>query len=115
VNTTAIGSSYERAAADYLESLGLIIIKQNWRTRWCEIDIVAQDNQGVVHIVEVRYRKDSQSGDGLQSITPLKQRKLIHAAKRWEMLKGAAYGIQIDVISIDRSTIIYLQNAVQEY
>ena len=116
MNTTAIGSSYERAAADYLESIGLYIVEQNWRTKWCEVDIVARSNEGVIHIVEVRYRKVSESGNGIDSITPAKQRQLLHAAKRWLMLRGAPQGIQIDVIGIDQaSNFTYIPDAVQEY
>lgn len=116
MNTTAIGSSYERAAATYLESLGLYIVDQNWRTRWCEVDIVARDSYGVIHIVEVRYRKSNTSGNGIDSITPAKQRQLIHAAKRWLMLRGAPNGIQIDVIGITgETTIDYIPDAIQEF
>lgn len=115
MNTTAIGISYERVAADYLEDQGLYIVEQNWRTKWCEVDIVARDQQGVIHIVEVRYRKTADSGNGIDSITPAKQRQLIHAAKRWLMLRGAPVGIQIDVIGITGDTVEYIPDAVQEY
>ena len=115
MNTTAIGINKERLAASYLEDQGLYIVEQNWRTRWCEIDIVARDNEGVIHIVEVRYRKSDGSGDGIDSITPAKQKQLIHAAKRWIMLRGAPVGIQIDVIGITGDTVDYIPNAVQEY
>ena len=115
MNTTAIGITHEEQAAEYLQSIGMTIIERNWRTRWCEIDIVARDTEGVMHIVEVRYRKSSTSGDSIDSITPSKQKQLIHAAKRWLMLRGAPYGIQIDVIGITGETIEYIPNAVQEY
>lgn len=116
MNTTAIGTSYERAAANYLEDQGLYIVEQNWRTKWCEVDIVARDQQGVVHIVEVRYRKEVGSGNGIDSITPTKQRQLLHAAKRWLMLRGAPHGIQIDVIGISQDrNLTYIPDAVQEY
>lgn len=115
MNTTAIGISYERVAADYLEGRGLYIVEQNWRTKWCEVDIVARDEQGVIHIVEVRYRKSGASGNGIDSITPAKQRQLIHAAKRWLMMRGAPVGIQIDVIGITGDTVQYIPDAVQEY
>lgn len=115
MNTTAIGTSHERLAASYLEDEGLYIVEQNWRTRWCEVDIVARDEEEVIHIVEVRYRKSDGSGDSIDSITPAKQRQLVHAAKRWMMLRGAPQGIQIDVIGITGETIEYIPNAVQEY
>lgn len=115
MNTTAIGTSHERLAASYLQDQGLYIVEHNWRTRWCEVDIVARDEQGVIHIVEVRYRKSDGSGDGIDSITSAKQRQLIHSAKRWLILRGAPAGIQIDVIGITGETIEYIPNAVQEY
>lgn len=116
MNTTAIGTSYERAAADYLEDQGLYIVEQNWRTRWCEVDIVARDDEGIIHIVEVRYRKTDGSGNGIDSITAPKQRQLIHASKRWLMLRGAPYGIQIDVIGVSGvGDIEYIPNAIQEF
>lgn len=114
MNTTAIGSSYERAAATYLEDQGFIIVEQNWRTRWCEVDLVARDQEGVIHIIEVRYRKSADSGDGLESISQRKQRQLIHAAKRWLMLRGAPVGIVIDVVGITGDAVNYIPNAVQE-
>ena len=115
MNTTAIGLNYEQVAADFLEAQGLQIVARNWRTRWCEVDLVARDNDGVIHIVEVRYRKTAASGDGIDSITPAKQRQLLHAAKRWLWLQSAPYGIQIDVVGVTGQTIEYIPNAVQEY
>lgn len=115
MNTTAIGATHEQLAADYLEGLDMYIVERNWRTRWCEVDIVARDNDGVIHIVEVRYRKTGDSGNGIDSITPAKQRQLIHAAKRWHMLRGVSVGIQIDVIGITGDTVEYIPDAVQEY
>lgn len=115
MNTTAIGTSYERAAANYLQEHGLSIVEQNWRTKWCEVDIVARDKDGVIRIVEVRYRKSDVSGNGIDAITSTKQKQLIHAAKRWLMMRGAPVGIQIDVVGVTGDTIEYIPNAVQEY
>lgn len=115
MNTTAIGITHEEQAAEYLQSIGMTIIERNWRTRWCEIDIVARDAEGAIHIVEVRYRKTDGSGDGIDSITYAKQRQLIHAAKRWLMLRGAPQGIQIDVIGLTDKEVEYIEDAIQEF
>lgn len=118
MNTTAIGSSIEQATVNFLQENGLTVIERNWRTKWCEIDIVARDAQGVVHIIEVRYRKSAASGDAVESVTPAKQRQLTHAAKRWLMWRGAPWGIQIDVVGVTGtgadSRFVYVENAVQE-
>ena len=41
------GREAEKVAANYLKKLGYKILAFNWRTRWCEIDIVAQKARAV--------------------------------------------------------------------
>jgi putative endonuclease len=53
-----IGTLGENAAADYLKSQGLQIIRRNWRCKAGEIDIIAQDSQDLV-FVEVKSRLSS--------------------------------------------------------
>lgn len=79
---TEIGRQAETAAAAYLKSLGYTIRAQNWRTRWCEIDIVAQKDTTVV-LVEVKYRATAAWGGGLEYITPRKQAQMAFAAQFW--------------------------------
>jgi uncharacterized protein (TIGR00252 family) len=80
--STAIGRRAETAASEYLAGCGYIIIDQNWRTRWCEIDIIAQKG-GCIYFVEVKYRKSDAWGDGLEYITPKKLQQMICAASLW--------------------------------
>ena len=73
----AAGRSGEDAAAHYLEDHGHKIIARNWRTKWCEIDIVSQiDN--AFYFTEVKYRRD---GSGLNAITPKKLQQMRFAAE----------------------------------
>ena len=73
----AAGRSGEDAAAHYLEDHGHKIIARNWRTKWCEIDIVSQiDN--AFYFTEVKYRRD---GSGLDAITPKKLQQMRFAAE----------------------------------
>lgn len=80
--TTSIGRRAEDAAAAYLTRQGYKIVVQNWRTRWCEIDIVAVKGR-TVSFVEVKYRRRSLWGYGLDYITPLKQKQMAFAAEFW--------------------------------
>lgn len=82
MNTTAIGRRAEDAAATYLARRGYTVLDRNWRTRWCEIDIVAQKDQ-VVYFVEVKYRRSDCWGSGLDYITPAKLRQMRFAAEFW--------------------------------
>lgn len=80
--STAAGKQAENAAADYLRSKKFKILDQNWRTRWCEIDIVAQKKK-TMHFVEVKYRKSADWGSGLEYITPKKLEQMKFAAEFW--------------------------------
>lgn len=82
MSTTSTGRAAEDAAAAYLKNLGYKILDQNWRTRWCEIDIVVKKDDAV-SFVEVKYRKSDEFGGGLQYITPAKQKQMAFAAQFW--------------------------------
>ena len=76
------GQVAETFAAEYLVSEGFDIVERNWKTKWCEIDIVAIKN-GAVHFVEVKYRRNDKAGDGLEAITKKKQQQMTFAARMW--------------------------------
>lgn len=82
MTTTSTGREAEDAAAVYLRKKGYKVLEQNWRTRWCEIDIVAsQDNR--VYFVEAKYRRSEAWGSGLEYITPKKLQQMRLAAEFW--------------------------------
>jgi len=82
MSTTDIGKQAERAVAEYLKKQDCKIKDYNWRTKWCEIDIVAQKDE-TVFFVEVKYRKTANQGDGLDYITPKKLQQMAFAAEVW--------------------------------
>lgn len=82
MKTTQIGRDAEEVAAEHLKRQGYEIVAQNWRTRWCEIDIIATKNK-TVYFVEVKYRKSSVWGDGLDAITDKKLEQMSFAAEMW--------------------------------
>jgi uncharacterized protein (TIGR00252 family) len=82
MSTTQIGREAEQTASVWLEKNGYKIIETNWRTRWCEIDIIARKDT-MVYFVEVRYRKTDAWGDGFDSITPKKYKQMEFAAQFW--------------------------------
>lgn len=82
MSTTERGRQAENAVAEYLKSQGYKVLEHNWRTRWCEIDVVAQ-KQKVVYFVEVKYRETTNQGDGLEYITPKKLNQMKFAAELW--------------------------------
>jgi ribonuclease HII len=80
--TRDIGNASESVAAAYLVSKGYDIIERNWRTRACEIDIVAKKEE-VLYFVEVKHRTIDRQGGGLAAITPKKLAQMEFAAKMY--------------------------------
>jgi uncharacterized protein (TIGR00252 family) len=78
--TKVIGDKAENIAANYLEKKGHQIFERNWKTKYCEIDIVSKKN-GILYFTEVKYRKNTNQGDGLSTITPKKLQQMKFAAK----------------------------------
>ncbi len=81
----AIGDQAETAAAEYLQCEGHEILARNWRTKFCEIDIVSQYGE-TMYFTEVKYRKRADQGGGLAAITSKKLRQMRFAAEYF-MLK----------------------------
>lgn len=79
---TSIGNSAEDAAEHYLLQRGYSIVERNWKTKWCEVDIIAKKHDRV-YFVEVKYRKKPDQGGGFAAITPKKLRQMRFAANVW--------------------------------
>lgn len=77
--TKQIGDGGEAAACSQLEKLGHQIIDRNWRTKYCEIDIVSKVGDNYF-FTEVKHRKNASYGDGLAAVTPAKLRQMRFAA-----------------------------------
>lgn len=76
------GQQAEQLARQYLEQRGLVCIKQNYRCRQGEIDLIMQQQSTLV-FVEVRYRRSRQFGSPLASITRHKQQRIIVSARHF--------------------------------
>lgn len=92
----------EREAARYLRRLGYKLLDLNYRCRYGEIDIVAQDG-GTVVFVEVKTRKNPAFAPAGEAVTPLKQQKLRTTAQQW-LADNGEYPARFDVIEIYTDT-----------
>lgn len=79
-----VGKFGEEVAARLLESRGYHILCRNYRTRYGEIDIVAEGH-GVIAFVEVKTRRSTAFGPPCESVTYGKRRRLVAAARRYIM------------------------------
>lgn len=75
-----MGAPAETEAANHLVRHGHEIVERNWKTKYCEIDIVSVKGD-TVYFTEVKYRKTAWQGGGLAAITPKKLNQMKFAAK----------------------------------
>ncbi len=96
-----VGEEGESLASAELEKLGYSILHRRYRTRFGEIDIVADDG-GTVVFVEVKAKTSGSYGDPVEEVTPQKQRQII--------MMGQAYATfccapdtpcRFDVVTVD--------------
>jgi len=78
--TRTIGDISETIAAEELVRRGHTIIERNWKTKYCEIDIVSQKGD-TIYFTEVKHRKNDKGGDGLAAITSKKLNQMKFAAR----------------------------------
>ena len=99
MTTTETGRRAETAATGYLATHGFAILDRNWRTRWCEIDLIVRRDQ-TVYFVEVKYRARPNWGSGLDYITPAKLRQMRFAAQLWQSATGYAGQCQLLAVAV---------------
>lgn len=85
INTKQIGDAAENIAVNYLSKMGHEIIDRNWKTKYCEIDIVSKIDD-VIYFTEVKYRRVSDQGGGLAVITTAKLRQMKFAAEYYALI-----------------------------
>lgn len=95
-----LGKRAELAARRFLRTQGLHIVSSNFRCRFGEIDIIAQDNRTIV-FVEVRYRKLGNFGNGADSIDGSKRAKILRTAGFYLQRRGGGnQPCRFDVIAM---------------
>lgn len=105
------GQIGENAAADVLRAKGYRILRQNYRCRYGEIDIIAE-RYGEISFVEVKTRQSLHYGRPCEAVTEEKKKHMRRAAHCFmDEMKGkglvpGAYSfkiIEILVNQIDRA------------
>lgn len=99
------GNQAELLAQRFLEQRGFELIQRNFLCKTGEIDLIMRDSDMLV-FVEVRYRRETDLGSPLETITRAKQRKLVrtaqyflqqHFGNRWPACRFDAVGIVGDL------------------
>lgn len=100
------GDSAERVAALHLEQQGYRILARNVRTRAGELDLIAEDADGLA-FVEVKARRGRAYGAPEEAITPRKQLQLVKLADAFiaehQVYADRPWRIDVVAIELDRA------------
>ena len=95
-----LGAQGESVAAAHLEASGMRVIERNFRTRFGEVDLVAEDGDAIV-FVEVKTRRGLSYGPPEESVTPRKRQRLAATAETYLQEHGwEQRDWRIDVVGI---------------
>ena len=121
VTTKRRGDAAEALAAEYLGARGLRLLQRNFKTPGRgggEIDLIMRAPDGTLVFVEVRQRASSSHGGAGASITGVKQRRIIFAARHYLLRLASLPPCRFDVVLVqgtsqadERPTIEWLQAA----
>lgn len=100
MSTTESGKIAEELVAKLLKAEKHKIIALNWRTRWCEIDIVSTHKK-VVYFTEVKFRSSNAWGDGFSYITKKKLQQMKFAAEMWLSANDWKHESQLQAAAVD--------------
>ncbi|MBU1136932.1 YraN family protein [Patescibacteria group bacterium] len=89
----------EAVARKYLENKGYEILEQNYRTRYAEIDLVAQKNEVLVFI-EVRTKTGELFGSPEETINRKKLKRIWQNADNYVKMKKWNGQYRIDAVGI---------------
>lgn len=98
----AIGALGEDLAVKHLDSLGMRVLERNWRCRYGELDVIAEDAAArAVVFVEVKTRTTDRFGGVAEAVTPQKLRRLRRLAGLWLAGRDEHWAVvRIDVIGV---------------
>ena len=106
-----LGRAGEIKAAEFLKSKGYKILKNNYRTHFGEIDIIAEID-GVIVFTEVKTRLNDDFGRPSEAVDLKKQTKYYKVATEYLVREGKEDCLcRFDVIEIENGEINHIEDA----
>ncbi len=103
VTTKAVGDAAESIALAHLRTAGLKLLETNYRTPGRgggEIDLIMKDADGTLVFIEVRQRASQSHGGAGASISSVKQKRIVFAARQYLMRFKTLPPCRFDVVLI---------------
>lgn len=98
-----LGRTGERLAAEQLVRNGYRLLEQNFRCRYGEIDLIAEDANDLI-FVEVKTRRGDAYGRPEEAVTLRKQQKIVQVATYYLDLHACSErSWRVDVVAVQLS------------
>ena len=108
------GDAAEDRALRHLQASGLQLVQRNYRTPGRgggEIDLIMRDVDGTLVFFEVRKRRSVNHGGALASVTHVKQRRIVFAARHFLLKLRQVPPCRFDVIAVEGDDLNWLKAA----
>lgn len=114
MNKRSLGTAWEEQAAEFLKREGCEILERNFRGRRGEIDLIVRDGRYLV-FVEVKYRKNADSGFPEEAVDYRKQRIISRVAQEYLLKKRLSESTpcRFDVVAICGDRVRHIKNAFE--
>ena len=103
ITTKAVGDAAELIALDHLRAAGMKLLETNYRTPGRgggEIDLIMKDTDSTLVFIEVRQRASQSHGGAGGSISAVKQKRIVFAARHYLMRFKSLPPCRFDVVLI---------------
>ena len=111
INRIAIGHRAETKAVAYLRRRGYRIVKRNYRCKFGEIDIIAEQG-GMLVFVEVRSRRHRRFGLASDTVGITKQKQIIRVAQYYISTQTMEpRPCRFDVIGYTNAQVVLIRDA----
>jgi putative endonuclease len=114
LTTKQKGDAAEDRALQHLMAHGLKLVQRNYRTPGRgggEIDLILRDGDGTLVFVEVRQRDNAHHGGALASITAVKQRRIVFAARHYVLRLRQPPPCRFDVVALEGEDLQWIRAA----
>lgn len=102
----------EDAAAQYLESMGMVLLEKRYHSPYGEIDLVMLDGDVLV-MVEVKTRERGTHESCAYAITPAKQKRLCMTARCYLAEHRPDTAVRFDAVLVTGNGILHIPNAFE--
>jgi putative endonuclease len=115
----ALARRGEDLAVAQLQASGCVVVERNFRTRHCEIDIIARDGDYLC-FVEVKTRTSAAFGPAAFAVTGAKQRHIARAARGYladRSLNDVPCRFDVVTVEFERGApvVTHIPNAFQDH